>query len=586
MRESRKEIRIKGTSVSKGIGIGHVFFLSLVEQEIPEFPITVGEVDREISRYRQALFLSKEELVRIQENLEVEGSKEAGSFIDVHIQMLDDPFITTQMENKIRLMMKNTESVFRSVIKEYENQFSSKADKFFHERFVDVMDVSQRILGHLCETPSRLTSPIPYGSIVFVKELVPSQAASANPAQVLAFVSQEGGGNSHAALIARAKGIPFITSVDIEKLADFHMQNIIVDAITGEIILNPSGATLEEYRQTQAQIATRYQNLERETHRAAITKDGYVISVHGNIGNAHEIKLIPEECQVGLFRTEYLFLQSSQFFPSEKQQIQAYRQVLQEAGARTVVFRLFDVGGDKNQDLFLTQEKEANPILGCRGIRFLLKNPEVLKTQVRAIVQAGQQLDEMKILLPLISNLQEVLQAKLLIEETLQQLKENYGREYPKLSIGSMLEVPSSILTADTIIEHCDFLSLGTNDLVQYTLGIDRSHPSMNDMSCPLHPSILRMIKMISAVAQKSGKPLSICGEIASNPLFIPLLLGLGLKEFSCAPRYIPLIKKMIHQCDVLQCFALAEKALQIPDPEQILQVLVAIYQQNFSEEI
>jgi len=568
-----KEIRIRGASVSEGIAIGAIYFLKPIEEEIPDFAIPLHEVDAEIARYRKALFSSKEDLNQLRQDLAMEGSDEAVSFIETHIQMLDDPMITTHMEGKIRQMLRNTESVFRSVIQDYENHFSQKTDSFFQERLVDVLDISKRILGHLREKQDAQLLEIPTGSIVFSEEITPTYTAAAHSAQIGAFVTKKGGGNSHAALIARSKGIPFVSDVEVSEIEKLEVDELVVDGYEGLIIINPTQETIEEYREKQKQLATRYQLFLDEDHLAAETIDGYTIQLFVNVANPHDLDTFPYKHNgVGLFRTEYLFLQTKEFYPSENYQYEAYCALIEKMGKLPVVIRVFDLGGDKNPTLLLERKKEPNPILGFRGIRFLLRNQQLFKMQLRAIFRASIDAN-VHLLLPMISDINELYLVKEIIEEVKEELRRDY-LDIPDLPLGCMVEVPSAVMICDALAELCDFLSMGTNDLVQYTLGVDRSNPSMRELFYPAHPSVLRMIKMIITEAKRKEVPLAICGEIASNTLFTPLLLGLGLQEFSVAPRYLPFIKQTVRKWSILEAYELAEKALKLTDPKEISALL------------
>jgi phosphoenolpyruvate-protein phosphotransferase (PTS system enzyme I) len=553
----QEEIRLRGVSVSDGIAIGVPFFLISSHDEIlPEFPITVGEVDHEIARYRRALFSSREDLQQLQSNLVSEGSQDAMSIIDTHIQMLEDPLMTTHIEEKIRQMQQNTESVFRSAILEYEKQFLKK-DAFFQQRMIDVMDLSRRVLGHLHQKKKVSLTEIPFHAIIFAMEILPSDIAAVQPSRIQAFVTHMGGGNSHAALIARAKGIPYISCIDVRALHMTPIKQVIVDGGTGEVILNPAKATLQEYEERQSRQVVHDAFLSQEGKMPAHTLEGYPIKVLANIGNLSDLDLLSMQNVdgIGLFRTEYLFLQSDHFLCSEEEQYEAYREVLHRASGQPVVIRVFDIGGDKYPELFREFHREQNPVLGCRGIRFLLKRKEIFKTQLRALLRASVH-GNMRLLLPLISDIHELLESKRLIRMVQDEL------DAKKVAIGCMIEVPSAVLMCDLLLEHCDFLSIGTNDLFQYTLGVDRGQASVQEALGMMHPSMVRMIKMIALAAKMSRKPVALCGEAASNPLLIPLLIGLGVEEFSCAPRYIPLVKYAIRQSSLLDCYALAEKAL------------------------
>ncbi|MBS0629769.1 MAG: phosphoenolpyruvate--protein phosphotransferase [Verrucomicrobia bacterium] len=573
--EKGKEIRIQGVPVSEGIAIGSPFFLKAIDEDVPDFEITYTEVDSEVARYRKALFSSKEDLTKLRHDLVLEGSDEAVSTIETHIQMLEDPMITTDMEGKIRQMLRNTESVFHSVIRDYSDRFSERTDSFFQERLVDVQDLSKRILGHLRTKQNGQFSDIPSGSIVFTEEVAPSYTASAHVAQISAFVTQSGGGNSHAALIARSKGIPYVADVNVAEIERLNPQSIIVDAYEGLVILSPTAETRAQYKEKQKQLATRYQIFLDEDHLKAETIDGIGVKLYINVGNPQDLDIFPYRHDgVGLFRTEYLFLQSKEFYPSEKYQQEAYANLIAKMQGRPIVVRAFDLGGDKHPGLFLNRQKEPNPVLGNRGIRYLLRNRELFKMQLRALFRAAIGGD-VRLLLPLISDINELRISKEIIEEVKEALRQEIP-EIPNILVGCMIEVPSAVMISDALAKNCDFLSVGTNDLVQYTLGVDRSNPLMSELYYPSHPSVLRMIKMVVAEAGRQGIPLSICGEIASSTLIIPLLLGLGVRDFSVTPRYLPHIKQTIRKWTVVEAYKLAQHALTMGDPKEISTLLLA----------
>lgn len=575
----REEILIRGFPVSEGIAIGVPFFLQPFEKEIPEFPITLKEVDNEIARYRNALFSSREDLTQLRDNLVMEAQETAATIIDSHISMLDDPLMTIHMEERIRQMLQNPESVFQSVISDYEKRFSQTTNSFFQERLVDVMDLAKRVLGHLCPFKGCSLSTVPFNSIVFAKELIPSHTASAEHSRVSAFVTQFGGGNSHAALIARAKGIPYVACIDIAAFQDLSSRCAIVDGQTGDVIFNPTPSTLEKYKQRKTRLKTTLQLLQKELQYDAETMDGCSIQVFANIGNISDLDNIQQLGAegVGLLRTEYLFFHHRQLISSEEEQYHAYIKLIRHIGNLPIVIRVFDVGGDKNPELFSEGEREPNPVLGCRGIRFLLRHQDIFKIQLRAILRAAVHGD-VRILLPLISDISELEETRALIDNIAQSLSSEGVQFHPKIPVGCMIEVPSAVLICDALAQKSDFLSIGTNDLVQYTLGIDRSNPAMSDFCYPAHPSILRMIKMVNTEAKRHGKNVTICGEIASNPLFVPLLLGLGVDQLSCSPRYIPIVKRAIRQTSLISAYELAGRVLRLNSTREVSQVLLEAY--------
>lgn len=576
MNSNEKEIHLKGAPVSEGIAIGVPVFLNYGEEDtIPHFSITKGEVEGEIARYRQALSCSREDLKKLQADLTQEGSKEVASIIGTHIDMLDDPLLTTHMEGKIRESLKNTESVFHSVFNDYEKKFSETDDSFFKERLSDFRDLSQRVLRNLCESEKVCLSNIPPNAIVFAKELIPSDTASLQATRISAFVTQTGGGTSHAALIARAKGIPYVASIDMDQLQQAKGKCVIVDGLTGDIIVNPSLDTLEKYENLKNRLTKQYQQLEKDKDLIAETLDGYPVTLFANINTVNEIDLVHHHGAhgIGLFRSEYLFMQDPGLFFDEERQYTIYHQMLAKSQGLPLTFRLLDLGGDKYSHVFEEMAQEPNPVLGCRGIRFLLRRRDVFKTQLRALLRAGAN-SQLKILVPLISDIQELREVKKLVQEIQTELSAAKIPHNSSPLIGSMLEVPSAVLICDALAEEGDFLALGTNDLIQYTLGIDRSNPGMSDFYYPTHPGIVRMIKMTILEAKRKQKPITICGEIASNPLYTPLLVGLGVQNFSCAPRFIPIIKRTVRNLSLLDCCDIAEHVLTLTTSSEIASYL------------
>ncbi|GAB4184353.1 MAG: phosphoenolpyruvate--protein phosphotransferase [Simkaniaceae bacterium] len=582
--KDHEEIYLQGSPVSDGIAIGNLYFLEDVQEEpLPDFTIKASEVEKEIQRYRKALTSSRKDLHELQSILVREGSTEAVTIIDSHIQMLEDPLITTVMEEKIRQMLKNTESVFRSVMSDYENRFSRIDDTFFQQRLMDVKDLSKRILRHL--HPKNLKNPIPENSVVFALELVPSDTAEAQSSKICAFLTQFGGETSHAALIARSKGIPFVASLDMDMLKDQMAATVIVDGRTGKVIVNPCTDTLEHYQRLRSQVHEQYFHMMQDVEHKTETKDGYKIDVLANIESLDDLDLLHRHkaAGIGLFRSEFLFLHKELFSFSEEEQFYIYRQIIEKAKGLPIVFRVFDVGGDKN--VSASALEEPNPALGCRAIRYLLRHKDVFRTQVRAILRANCEMEGIVwILLPLISDLEEFRESKTFIREVEKELKEEGFKIQEPISIGSMIEVPSAAITCDLIAKESDFLSIGTNDLVQYTLAADRSNPVISDMYRPAHPSILRLIRTILNFAHSEKKYVGLCGEMASNPLFTALLLGLGVETFSCAPRYIPLLKKMISQISLEEAKKLAKEIIALSTPQEVYAALAANYKKFHQE--
>lgn len=574
MRDPFKEKEVVGFPVSEGVAIGKLFFLSEDGAEsFPSFSINSDEVDREIQRYRIALSSSRKDLEQLQIYLSAEGSEEAITIIDTHIQMLEDPLITTFVEQRIHQMLQNTESVFRSVIGDYEKKFVAIDDAFFRQRWVDVKDVSQRILKHL--HPKHKTQQMMQGGVFFAKELTPSHTAEACVSKVAAFISEIGGTTSHAALIARGKGIPYVANISFDMLKPYEGSIVIIDGIGGKIILNPSEKTLVSYQKLKDDIFENFQRLVDEIDLPTETLDHQKIFVCANIEKLSDLDHPHFRAAdgVGLFRSEFLFMHKEIFSISEQEQFIFYSQMIKKAGDIPVVFRVFDLGGDKG---FWNEKalEEPNPALGCRGIRFLLYYREFFKKQLRAFLRASIH-GKVSLLFPLVADVQEIIEAKKLLQEAKGELRKEKLPYQENIPIGCMIEVPSAALTVDILAKESDFFSIGTNDLVQYTLAIDRAHPILSHGYKPTHPSIIRMMKSVVKVGLDRNKPVSVCGEIASNPIFTKLLIGLGITHLSCAPRHLPLIKKTIRSLSVDAAKILVEEILELESAEEIEKILL-----------
>lgn len=580
-----EEVILRGLPVSKGIGIGFPIFFSNWDEDVPEIQIPLKEIDREIERYRQALYQSREDVERLRRMSLHEGPPEIVAILGTHLEMMQDPMMTTVMEEKIRDLQRNTESVFQHLIEEYKRRFSNLQDSYFQERVRDIIDVSRRILNHLCPIQRIKISEIPNNSVILTHELVPSETVEANSSLVSAFVTAAGGITSHAAIIARAKGIPFVANIDIRIFKRLQLNSLIVDGSQGLVIINPTRKTLKKYQAIKRGHQENYKLLKNASHLKGETVDGYEVRIFANLENPKEVDLILKNgaLGVGLFRSEYLFLSKNEF-PTEEEQYQIYKKMARALRGRPLVIRIFDIGGDKKVDLFPEQKDaryfaqighEINPALGCRAIRFLLRFPDLLRAQIRAILRASGYGD-IQILIPMVSDLSELRQVRAIANEIAKELKEQNIKCAKHVPIGCMIEVPSSAIMCDALAKEADFLSIGTNDLVQYLLAVDRSNPHTADLYFSTHPSILRMIRMVVASCNCARKPVIICGECAADPVLIPLLLGLGIREFSVAARHIPLVKHTIRKWRILEACRLAEGALEHTAAQELKDYLAA----------
>lgn len=583
MTEALEEIILKGIPISKGVSIGKLYFMEdFPDDIIPEFPIQSTDVENEIARYRRAVLSSREDLHTLQRFLAKEGSSEAASIIDTHIQMLEDPFMTTFVEKKIRQMMKNTEAVFRSVMSDYEKEFSKIKDSFFKQRLFDVKDLSNRILRHLYPREQVTLSDLPDGVVIFTKELVPSLTAESSASQVFGFITEMGGATSHAALIARSKGIPYISNINVDTLRQFQESDVIIDADQGVVILNPTPDTIDDYKGKQERKKAIPPKEEKKDSKVE-TLDGCELTLLANIESIADLDLIDlyGAHGVGLFRSEFLFFGKELHSFSEEEQYDLYLRVMENAKGRPLTFRVFDVGGDKGN--ISRYEPETNPALGCRAIRFLLRNRDIFVMQLRALMRVSLEGD-LRILLPLISDVTELIEAKELIQEVAIDLRKEGYQIADEIPVGSMIEVPSAVIICDLIARECDFLSIGTNDLLQYTLATDRTHQDLHSFCKSSHPSIIRMVHQVVQEGIDSNTPVSLCGEMAADPLMLPLLLGLGVRSFSCAPRYIPAIRDMAKRLTLAECQDHTEDILKLETCQDVEQYLQERYEKLISE--
>lgn len=577
----REEVILKGCSICRGIAIGKSFFLNRDDFAISETDISSSQIDRDIERYRHAITLSKQDIKKLQKQLELESASEGVIVLEAQHEMLLDPLFTSEIEEEIQKNQKNVEFILQQALLKYEERFKSLHSSYFAERFQDLQDLSNRIFGYLHETRGRSPlNDIPPNSVVFAQELTASDAASAHSFCVSAFVTESGGTTTHAAIVAKAKGIPFISNIPLNILKEHAGEVVIVDGRTGKLILNPTEKTKQEYEHLQARMKHQINYLEQVTKWPAQTFDGYSIRLCANLDMTHEIDLIHKLGGegIGLFRSEYIFLPKSEI-PSEDEQFKIYHRIVERMKDLPVIIRTFDLGGDKVLPHY-SYSSERNPFLGSRATRFFLKQQKLFKAQIRAILRASVY-GNVSILFPMITNLLELREAKRLVNESREELQ-----LFHPVRIGCMIEVPSAALIVDHFAKECDFLSIGTNDLVQYALAIHRGDQTPSEFYEPTDPSVIRLIKLITSESNKAHIPVSVCGEIASDPRFTALLLGLGIQELSVAPRYLPIIKNAIRRTSIVEAVQLAEKALGMTTAQEVFELLIQNYYNNVPDDL
>ncbi len=570
--ESKKttEIHLEGNALSRGIAIGCPLFVDGKDVEIAEIAIDPSAIHDEVERYRQALASSRRDLTALKLSLEVEGIKDGVQVLDAHVQLTEDPLLNAQVEEEIVKVCKNAEFVLAGVMKGFRKKFSKMQDPFFQQRFEIVQDIYKRVHDHLTKSKQCCLLEIPEDSIVFAESITPSSAAEA---RVAAFVTQYGGAMSHMAIVAKAKGIPYVANIDFSKVDSLKSATtVIVDGLLGRIILNPSDKTLAEYRQLQGHIQNKLNEYKKSSTFPSLTTDGVRIRLSANVEIADDFSSLCDFGAegVGLFRSEYMVLGRGHF-PSEEEQFSIYKRLVHHMSAYPIVIRAFDLGMDKVVQ-GLPQPKE-----GARAIRFLLREKELFSTQVRAVLRAAA-FGDVRLLFPMVSSVNELREAKEVVYKAYDALLKE-GHPLPKsIKLGCMVEVPSAAMIADLLAKECDFLSIGTNDLIQYALAIDRMQSTSNDLFSSTHPGVVRLIKIIVQAGLSENVPVCICGEIASDPRFVPLLIGLGITELSVASRFLPLIKYIVRSTNKKEAELLAQTVLQLKTSIEIQNVLVDHY--------
>lgn len=584
MKKQHQEVHLHGTPICRGIAIGTLAMYARQEHLVPEFTLLPERIEMEVLRYREAVEKGKSEVKVLQQRLRKDRVVEGVAILDSHLQIMEDPLITTDVEEQIRALKKNAEHVFEAIIKQCRMKFDSIEDPFFRERFKDIEEISRRIFNHLSNTVRVSLDHIPPNSIVLANDLTIFDTAEIDDTRACAFITKLGGVASHAAIVAKGKGIPYVSSIDLEKVHASIGLQAIVDGRTGQIIINPSEATLAKYKGIKEQLHDHFSQLSKKGGLQAETYDGYRVRLCANVDLLADLEaMLPYKGHgVGLLRTEAEFA-ARLALPSEEEQYVNYRQFVEKLDPHPVVIRTFDIGGDKCLSR-QHQQDELNPFLGFRAIRLMLKEREIFKAQLRAILRAGH-IGNVHVMFPMISNVAELIEAKNLLEEARSELHAKgipYGE---KLKVGCMIEVPSAAMTADLLARECDFLSIGTNDLVQYALAVDRTNSALAHLYSPAHPAILRLIRYIVGAANRQGIPVSVCGEVAADPRFTSVLLGLGVSELSVAPRCIPRIKNAIRNTSIVSASRLAEYALSLTTATEIEQFLTAEYNRTSPED-
>lgn len=553
---------VQGIAASDGIAIAKAYLLIQPDLSFEVKTISDTEIDQEIARLNQALDISKTELSKIREKTaEKLGEEEAGVF-DAHLMVLSDPEMISAIEEMIRQDKVNAEQALTAVTNNFIMIFESMEDNpYMQERAADIRDVTKRVLSHLLGIQLPDPSMIDEEVIIIAHDLTPSDTAQLDKRYVQAFVTNIGGRTSHSAIMARSLEIPAVVGTkDITQCVTQGMM-LAVNGMTGEVILNPDDALIATFKEKQAQFAEEKEMLQKMKNELSYTADGKQVELVANIGTPKDLDAVIHNGGegIGLYRTEFLYMDNTDF-PTEEEQFEAYKVVLESMDGKPVVVRTMDIGGDKELP-YLPLDHEMNPFLGYRAIRISLDQTEMFRTQLRALLRASVYGD-LRIMFPMIATVPEFVKAKEILEEEKTKLIKAGVQVSDSIQVGMMIEIPAAAILADQFAKKVDFFSIGTNDLIQYTMAADRMNERVSYLYQPYNPSVLRLINMVIQAAHKEGKWVGMCGEMAGETTAVPLLLGMGLDEFSMSATSILKVRYLLSKLSYQEMQQLAEKAL------------------------
>jgi len=581
----QKQQRFVGINASPGIAIGPAYYFNREKLEIPHRKIGEEEVESEIARLNTALRRARRDLHSIKQMISNRIGENYADLVQAQLMSLDDKPVLDEVRTRIRERLENAECAFQKVLSAYREQLENSDNVYVRDRASEVSDVKQRVLRHLLTRDGGILEDVEEPSIIVSTALSPTDMITIDKTKVLGFISETGGRTSHMAILSRALQLPAVVGVDkiSENISDG--SRLIIDGTHGTVILNPDEETLDQFHGEQEHIKEFEETLYSHIDLPAETRDKTKIILSANIGLPVELENVRASGAegIGLYRTEYLYLIKNTF-PTEEEQFEEYKQITKSCNGDPVIFRTFDLGGDK---ISATMEwegfQESNPFLGYRAIRICLDNPQLFKTQLRAIYRASA-FGNIKLMFPMISALEEVHKIKKMINEVKDELRSENIPFKEDIELGALIEIPSAALIADELAKELDFFSIGTNDLIQYTLAVDRGNDRVSFLYKMLHPSVLKLIQMTINAGHKNNIWVGICGEMAADPIAVPLLVGLGLDEISVSPIALPKIKEVIRGLDSEQCKHIAENVLSFAQESDVERYLHQFMQQHFPE--
>jgi len=564
---------MQGIAASPGIAIGKSLIKKEEKIEIEKKEIKAEGVEQEIEKLHSALSKAKKSLTQLKEETAEKLGDEKAEIFAAHLMILDDPEVVPAFENKIKDNKLNAAAAVKEVIDEYAAMFAAMDDEYLRERGSDIKDVGMRIIKNLLGIED-IADKMDEEVIIVAEDLTPSDTAQLDTDKVLAFVTRDGSRTSHSAIMARSLGIPSVVGAGSELIekAENEME-IIVDGNSGKVFFNPDQSTLAEYEDKLEKYEAEQERLKAFKDKKAETKDGHRVEVVGNMGNINDVDPILSNGGegVGLFRSEFLYMDRSEL-PTEEEQFEVYKEVAEKMGDKPVIIRTLDVGGDKELP-YLDFPEEMNPFLGYRAIRVCLERDDIFMPQLKALLRAGSY-GNIKIMFPMISSLAELKAAKAKVEEAKAELKAE-GIEYNEnIDLGMMIEIPAAVMIADKLAKEVDFFSIGTNDLIQYTVAVDRMNEQIAEMHTPYHPAVLRLVKKTIEAAHAEDIWVGMCGEAAGEELLLPFLLGAGLDEFSMSAVSILKIKEVLTKWTMTEAEKESEKVLELGTAAEVKEYL------------
>jgi len=578
------ELILPGIAASPGVAHGSAFVYLQKQLEIPSYHVAKERLPQEVRRFEAALLETRRQVGELRQEVAERLGEDEAAIFDAHLMVLEDKALIDETIREMEQTELNIDKAFEAVADRYIEAFLLIPDSYLRERVADLRDVSRRLLHNLLGKPDVTVGRLTEGHVIVTDDLSPSETATLEKGKALAIVTDVGSRTSHAVIMARSLGVPAVVGLHdgTRKVASDDI--VLVDGYDGVVIVNPSEETLFKYGKIRLERQTIQRIYDAGVKQPARTRCGQRVELHVNVeGIEVPERLVEGGAEgVGLFRTEGIFLRGTEF-PGEEEQFLAYRKMVEGFGGRPVTIRTLDLGGDKGVPGGLFENDEANPFLGYRAIRFCLEQPRIFKKQLRAILRASA-FGKVKLLYPMISGVPELLAANRLLEESKAELRERGEAFDERIEVGSMIEIPSAAIVADLLAEHCDFFSIGTNDLIQYLLAVDRVNDRVAHLYEPAHPAVLRTLRMVIEAARKRRIPVGVCGEMAGEPLFAPLLLGLGAAEISVSLPMLAEIKYLIRRLRLADAVKLAGEVLELDEPKEVYEKLRAFHSQTMGD--